>query len=54
MDALNIVSLLVGIIGLFYAFYTTNQFTRGVKNSSLQSIRTLINRMEEEKSKTMV
>lgn len=49
MDALNILSLIIGIVGLFYAFYATRQFSRGVKIGSLLYIRTMINRMEEGK-----
>ena len=42
---------IVGLFGLGYAFYTTRLFSKGVKNGALRSIRTLINRLEEEKRK---
>lgn len=50
MDLLNIISLIIGILGLCYAFYTSILFSSGVKIGALRSIRTLINRMEEDKS----
>jgi hypothetical protein len=51
MDTINILSLVAGVLGLCYAIYNTRQFAKGVKISSLRSIRTLINRMEAEKHK---
>lgn len=51
MDLLNIISLLIGILGLGYSFYTTILFSKGIKTGALASIRTLINRMEEDKYK---
>jgi len=49
--AINYLSLIFGILGLFYAIYNTYQFSKGIKINTLRSIRTLINRMEEEKQK---
>jgi hypothetical protein len=51
MDTITVLSLVVGILGFGYAIYSTLQFTKGVKIGSLQYIRTLINRMEEDKGK---
>lgn len=49
MDIANNLGLVIGIIGLAYAIYTNRLFSNGIKFGSLQYIRTLINRMEEEK-----
>ncbi len=46
---INYLSLIFGILGLLYAIYNTYQFSKGIKISTLRTIRTLINRMEEEK-----
>jgi len=51
LAAITVLSLVVGILGVGIAIYSTRQFTKGVKIGSLQYIRTLINRMEEEKHK---
>jgi Tfp pilus assembly protein PilV len=58
MDTITVLGLIVGILGAIFgiigvglAVYSTRQFTKGVKIGSLQYIRTLINRMEEEKGK---
>jgi hypothetical protein len=51
LDTINILSLVIGILGLSYAIYSTRQLTKGMKIGALQHIRTLINRMEEEKGK---
>jgi len=55
---INVLSLWVGILGsvvtigsLGYAIYSTRQFSKGVRIGPLQSIRNLIDRMEEEKKK---
>jgi len=52
---MEIVNLLIGLIGIVIGILSTiifsNQMSKGVKISSLQSIRQLINRMEEEKNK---
>jgi len=48
---INILSLVLGIVSLGYAFYSTHQLTKGMKIGALQHIRFLINRMEEEKGK---
>ncbi len=49
MDVINIVSLIIGVLGLLYAFSTTRQFTRGIKTGSLREIRILVNRLDEDK-----
>jgi hypothetical protein len=55
---INVLSLWVGILGfivtissLGYSVYATRQFSKGVRIGPLRSIRSLINRMEEEKKK---
>lgn len=58
MNAINIISLAVGFIGLAatiaslaYALKGARQLTKGVKYSTLRQIRTMIGRMEEEKER---
>ena len=51
MDLLNILGFIVGVAGFGYAFYCNSQLTNGVKIGALRHLRTLINRMEEEKRK---
>jgi len=51
METITVLSLVAGILGVGIAIYSTRQFTKGVKIGSLRYIRTLINRMEEEKHK---
>lgn len=51
MDIAGILGTVLGILGIFYAIDNNRQLTRSVKIISLRRIRTLINRMEEEKSK---
>jgi len=50
MDLLNYLGFIIGVIGLVYAYLTNRQFSKGIKIGSLQHIRILINRMEEDKS----
>lgn len=47
----TILSILLGIASFGYAIYTTKQLTKGVKMTALIKIRSLIDRMEEEKHK---
>lgn len=51
MDAISIISLILGILSLILAYFTTKQFSKGVKNGALRNIRLLINRLEEDKAK---
>jgi hypothetical protein len=51
MDFVGIGGLLLGIASLAYAVHSTRQLTKGVKIGALRHLRTLINRMEEEKRK---
>jgi hypothetical protein len=51
MKVVDIISIGIGICGLAYAYYTNCQLTKGVKFGVLQLLRTLINRMEEEKKR---
>ena len=49
--ALTAVGLLLTVVGLALTVYSNRQLTKGIKIGALQHIRTLINRMEEEKRK---
>lgn len=49
--AIGILSLVISILSLVYSHYINRQLTKGMKIGALQHIRTLINRMEEEKGK---
>jgi hypothetical protein len=53
MDNYNMISenvgLILGVLSLFYAFYQTKIFSRGVNITALLHLRNMINRMEEEK-----
>ena len=46
---LGLTGLILGIFSIMYAIYQTRVFSKGVKITSLLHIRSLINRMEEEK-----
>ena len=46
----GLIGTIFGIISLIYAFYQTRTFSKGIKMTSLLHIRSLIKRMEEEKS----
>lgn len=50
---LGLTGLILGIISIIYAIYQTRVFSKGVKITSLLHIRSLINRMEEEKKDTI-
>lgn len=49
MDLIDGIGIFLGIISLGYAFYATRVLSKGIKVTSLIHIRTLVNRMEEEK-----
>lgn len=46
---LNLSGLILGILSFGYAIYQTKKFSSGIKTTSLIHIRSLINRLEEEK-----
>lgn len=48
---LGLSGLLIGIVGIVLTIRSSLQLTKGLKISFLQHLRTLINRMEEEKRK---
>jgi hypothetical protein len=48
---IGVVGTIFGIVGVVLTIKSGRQFSKGLKISSLQHLRTLINRMEEEKNK---
>jgi hypothetical protein len=48
---LGLVGLLIGVVGIVLTVRSSRLLTKGLKISFLQHLRTLINRMEEEKHK---